>query len=72
MQEYEAWIGSEKDPAMESAQNVKKWVDLCEEASVRFGKRLSAAGDQKEYMINAGFIDVHDEVYKVGQRRSCP
>ena len=65
MQEYEAWIGDRDDPELTKAPNIKKWVDLCVEASVMFGKSLSVAKEQKQYMIDAGLTDVHDDVFTV-------
>jgi hypothetical protein len=40
---------------------------LVDEASIKFGKRFNVAEFQKQYLIDAGFIDVHDDIYKV-----CP
>lgn len=65
MQEYEAWIGDRDDPELTRAPNIKKWVDLCVEASVMFGKSLSVAKEQKQFMIDAGMTDVHDDVFTV-------
>lgn len=35
------------------------------EASVKFGKKLDVTKEQKQYMIDAGFVDVRDDAYKV-------
>lgn len=65
MQEYEAFIGDKDDPELTRAPNVKKWVDLVVEASEMFGKSVSIAKEQKQFMIDAGFTDVHDDVFTV-------
>jgi len=38
---------------------------LCNEASVKFGKSISIAREQKQRLIDAGFHDVRDNIYKV-------
>jgi len=38
---------------------------LCNEASTKFGKSISSAPEQKQYMIDAGFYNVSDKIYKV-------
>ena len=38
IQEYEAYIYSEDDLKREKCPNITKWVNLCNEASVKFGK----------------------------------
>ena len=65
MQEYEAWISSEDDPELLKAPNTKRWQGLIDEASRRFGKRMNVAHLQKEWMEEAGFEEVRDEVVKV-------
>jgi SAM-dependent methyltransferase len=65
IQEYEAYIYSDDDPKREKFPNIAKWVNLCNEASVKFGKSLDIAPKQKQHFIDAGFHDVHDDVYKV-------
>jgi len=65
MQEYEAWIRSDDD-SMERCTYVNQWLDLLEEASIKCGKKLNVAEDQKQWLIDAGFQDVRDDVYKVG------
>ena len=65
IQEYDAWIYSEDDPELERASYVKKWLQYIDEASAKFGKRLNVAAEQKQKVINAGFINVHEDIYKV-------
>ena len=36
-----------------------------EEATIKFGKRMNVAHEQKNNMIAAGFIDVQEEIHKV-------
>ncbi|KAK6592270.1 methyltransferase [Botrytis cinerea] len=43
-----------------------RFFGLIDEASVKNGKMMDeVAGNQKQWMIDAGFVDVHDQVYKV-------
>ncbi len=66
-QEYEAYIFSENqdDPGQSKCPNIDKWVNLCTEASVKFGKTLHVVPKQKQHLIDACFDDIHDDVYKV-------
>jgi SAM-dependent methyltransferase len=66
-QEYEASIYSENqdDAELPTCPNVDKWVGLCTEASDKFGKTLHVVPKQKQHLIDAGFQDIHDDVYKV-------
>jgi len=65
MQEYEAWIGSEQDPSMSRTPAFEELTGLIIKAGEKFGKRFDIAQEQKQKMIDAGFVDVHDDVYKV-------
>jgi trans-aconitate methyltransferase len=64
MQEYQTWLFSD-DNTMEDAVWIKEWSEGTDEASTRFGKRLRTAQDIKKWMEQAGFLDVHEEIYKV-------
>jgi dGTP triphosphohydrolase len=64
MQEYEILIKSDDDTINE-AKWILEWQKLLDEASIKFGKRLNVAEMQKQYMIDAGFVDVQDDIYKV-------
>ena len=59
-QEHE--IGVDTD---EKAVEVKKWFGLLNEASLKFGKKVNVAHEQKQFMIDVGFVDVKDDIYKV-------
>jgi SAM-dependent methyltransferase len=65
IQEYNSYLYSDDDPKGERFPNTAKWTKLCNEASERFGKSLDIALKQKEYMVEAGFHDIQDDVYKV-------
>ncbi|KAF2434307.1 methyltransferase, partial [Tothia fuscella] len=65
MQEYQAMVGSEDDPSMKKYPNIQYWVDLVCEGSIMFKKTLHIAKDMKQWMIDAGFEDVREEIYKV-------
>ena len=64
-QEYEAWIRSDDDTINQTGTWVKEWQEVVDEATLKFGKRFNVAELQKQYLIDAGFVDVSDDVYKV-------
>lgn len=41
------------------------FLEKLNEASIRSGTRLDAATELKQHMIDAGFVDVQDVVFKV-------
>ncbi|KAL4922404.1 S-adenosyl-L-methionine-dependent methyltransferase [Aspergillus aurantiobrunneus] len=53
------------DESAEKATNMQRWRDLLIEASEKFGKPFSVAKHYKQWMIDAGFSDVQEEIYKV-------
>lgn len=61
----EAWSD---DDSLERAPNVVEWSRLLDEASVKFGKQLSIGKSYKQWVTDAGFKNVTEEVYKV----CCP
>lgn len=64
MQEYETEIVSD-DGTLDNAVYVKEWQETVNAASVSFGKEFNVAGRHKQRMIDAGFLDVTDEIHKV-------
>ena len=65
IQEYETWIYSDDDTINQTGKATKKWLVLLDEASIKFGKKFNVAGQHRRWMIDAGFVDVHEDVYKV-------
>jgi SAM-dependent methyltransferase len=65
IQEYESAFYSDDDPTLSKAPNCKKWGDLCNYASEKVGRIFAIAHEQKQKLIDAGFVDVHDDTYKV-------
>lgn len=65
MQEYETWLKSDDDPELARMPYLKQWQDEVNRASIIFGKSLDTARDQRQHLIDAGFVDVQDDVYKV-------
>lgn len=53
------------DDTLKQAPNLVEWERLLEEASIRFGKQLYTAPKLKQWMIDAGFKNVKEEIYKV-------
>ncbi|KAL4955915.1 S-adenosyl-L-methionine-dependent methyltransferase [Aspergillus filifer] len=53
------------DDSADKATNMQRWRDLLVEASQKFGKEFSVAKNYKQWMIDAGFRNVREEIYKV-------
>ncbi|KAL3475701.1 S-adenosyl-L-methionine-dependent methyltransferase [Aspergillus californicus] len=53
------------DDTAEKATNMQQWRNLLVEASEKFGKQFSVAHNYKEWMAEAGFKNVQEEIYKV-------
>lgn len=53
------------DDTLDRAPNMKRWVDLHNEAGRRFGKETKVAPCFKQWMIDAGFTNVKEEIHKV-------
>ena len=62
MQEHDAWISTiEKEMPLWTAD----WNVTLNEASALFGKYLNVAGKHVDWMQNAGFVEVEDQVHKI-------
>lgn len=64
MQDHECWINSD-DGGMDHAPGCTEWIREVDRASVMFGKRLNIAHQHRQWMIEAGFTNVHEMVRKV-------
>ncbi|KAH7309666.1 S-adenosyl-L-methionine-dependent methyltransferase [Stachybotrys elegans] len=64
MQEYDAWIFSDDD-SFERAPWTKEWVEKLDLASKTYGKQINVARFHKQWMIDAGFEDVKELVYRI-------
>ncbi|KAF4445598.1 methyltransferase [Fusarium austroafricanum] len=64
MQEYDAWIFSDDD-SCDRAPWTMEWVDKLDTASKMFGKQINVAKYHKQWMIDAGFEDVTERVYRI-------
>lgn len=64
MQEFEVWVKSDDD-TLKKAPNLIQLQTLVDEASTKLGKQMNVATEQKQKLIDAGFEDVTDDVYKV-------
>lgn len=56
---------SDDDPELERAPSIREWAKLQQEASAKFGKVHNVAHLHKRRLIDTGFQNVHEEVYKV-------
>ena len=64
MQEYDAWIFSDDD-SCKRAPWTMEWVEKLDGASKMFGKQINVAKYHKQWMIDAGFEDVKEQVHRV-------
>lgn len=53
------------DDSLQRAPNLLEWFDLTIKASAEFGKTFNVAGNHRQRMIDAGFKNVKEDVYKV-------
>lgn len=53
------------DDSLQNAPNLTEWVKLVHIACHKFGKELDVARHHKQWMIDAGFKNVKEDVYKV-------
>ncbi|KAI9815379.1 MAG: hypothetical protein M1832_005518 [Thelocarpon impressellum] len=65
VQEFEAWVRSDTEGMMEKATCITEWQTIIDETTAKIGKRLRVAADQKQHLIDAGFEDVSEDVYKL-------
>jgi len=63
IQELEIYVKS--DDELREAPNLRRLQELIDQASTSINKRMNVAEEQKEKMIEAGFEDVTDDIYKV-------
>ncbi|KFY36230.1 hypothetical protein V494_05204 [Pseudogymnoascus sp. VKM F-4513 (FW-928)] len=63
-QEHDVRVSSDDD-SVERATEVVNWFATVDRASEVFGKKMDVADMQKQWMIDAGFVDVRDDIYKV-------
>lgn len=66
---YAFWFSD--DNTIEKAENCQLLVENIHVAANKFGKRLDTAPTWKEKMEKAGFVNVHQSVYKVWTTSSC-
>lgn len=64
MQENDAWFQCEDGTCPKWS---KLFLENLDEASILNGTKLNSAAEQKQHMIDAGFVDVQDVIFKV-----CP
>ncbi|WEW54703.1 hypothetical protein PRK78_000125 [Emydomyces testavorans] len=64
MQEYETGMRSD-DNTLDNAPLIKKLQQAGDEASIKFGKQFNVAEKHKQRLIDAGFVNVQDDIYKI-------
>lgn len=53
------------DDTINKATDWLNWMKMINEAASKFGKIMDVGPHQKQWMIDAGFADVHEKIYKV-------
>lgn len=64
MQEHECWLNSDDD-TIKKAPWCRDWIQNVDDASSRIGKRLNVAHLHRQWMVDAGFVDVTEDMYKI-------
>jgi len=64
MQEHECWLNSDDD-TINNAPWCREWIQNVDIASTKVGKRLNVAHLHRQWMIDAGFMDVEQDVHKI-------
>lgn len=64
MQEYDAWIFSDDD-SCDRAPWTMEWVERLDEASRSFGKQINVAKHHKQWITDARFVDISEDVHRV-------
>ena len=57
--------GHSDDDTLKDAKHFCEWAKLLHEASNKFGKKLNVVPLYKQWMIDAGYKDVTERIYKV-------
>lgn len=55
------------DDTLHLAPSLGEWFRLLIEASAKFNRPMKVAADHRRNMIQAGFTDVKEKIYKVGR-----
>jgi hypothetical protein len=63
-QEHDVRVSSDED-SVDRAKDVVNWFSTVDLASEKFAKKMDVADRQKQWTIDAGFVDVRDDIYKV-------
>ncbi|KKA27159.1 hypothetical protein TD95_000388 [Thielaviopsis punctulata] len=64
IQEYDAWVFSDDD-SCDKARWTMEWVDKLDIASRKFGRTMNVARFHKQWMTEAGFEDVEEQVIRI-------
>ncbi|TVY35145.1 Secondary metabolism regulator [Lachnellula subtilissima] len=62
--EYDANVYSDEDPNFEKAPWTRSWCDTLDVSSTAFGKTLNVGRFHKQWMEEAGFVDIEEKVVK--------
>jgi trans-aconitate methyltransferase len=63
-QDHDVKLGSDDD-SVEKAKDWVNWMKTANEVAEKFGKILDVGPRQKQWMIDAGFVDIREEIFKV-------
>jgi len=61
--EFEVWVNCQNE--VEVPRMIQKWQTLLQEAGEKIGRTFIVAVHQKKWLENAGFVNVHEDVYRV-------
>jgi SAM-dependent methyltransferase len=64
LQAFDISVRSDDDPELKKCPTTKRWREELKRASLIHGKKLNTGADNMQLLIDAGFVDVHDDAYK--------
>jgi predicted methyltransferase len=63
-QDHDVKLGSDDD-SVDRAKDWVHWMKTANEVAEKFGKILDVGPRQKQWMTDAGFVDIREQIFKV-------
>lgn len=65
LQEFEGFVFSDDDPELANAPTLKKYMEDMNKTAKDIGKDMDMSYTIRQGLVNAGFVDVQEDNYKV-------